>query len=70
VIYPPGLGITPLSSLYQCTRGGYVPDPERSGWLKYDKEKDIKILTGSTKTSASHAVADNRTRHLVPSVKD
>ena len=44
VIYLPGLVITPLSSLYQCTRGGYVPDPERPGWLKYDKEKYIKIL--------------------------
>ena len=44
MIYSPGLGITPLSSLYQCTRGGYVPDLERSGWLKYDEEKYIKIL--------------------------
>jgi cytochrome c2 len=44
VIYQPELVITPLSSLYQCTRGGYVPDSEKPGRLKYDKEAYIKIL--------------------------
>jgi hypothetical protein len=44
VIYPPGLVIRPLNSQNEYTSRGYVPDPDKPGWLKYDKEEYIKII--------------------------
>ena len=44
VMYPAGLVIRPLNSQNQYTRRGYVPDPDKPGWFKYDKEEYIKII--------------------------
>jgi hypothetical protein len=43
VVYPPGLVMEALTSQNKYTRRGYVPDPERPGWLNYDREEHIKI---------------------------
>jgi hypothetical protein len=44
VIYPPELVIRPLNSQNQYTSRGYVSDPNKPGWLKYDKKEYIKII--------------------------
>jgi hypothetical protein len=42
VLYPPeGLGLT---SQNQDTHRGYVPDPDRPGWMKYDREEYLKLV--------------------------
>lgn len=33
-----------MNSQNQYTRRGYVPDPDKHGWFKYDKEEYIKII--------------------------
>ena len=33
-----------LTSQNQDTHRGYVPDPDRPGWMKYDREEYLKIL--------------------------
>ena len=33
-----------LTSQNQDTHRGFVPDPDRPGWMKYDKEEYLKIL--------------------------
>lgn len=43
VIDIPGLKIA-LTSQNQRRRRGYVPDPQKPGWLIYDRKKYIKIL--------------------------
>jgi hypothetical protein len=43
VVYPPGLAMKALTSQNQYTHRGYVPDQEKPGWLKYDREEHIKI---------------------------
>jgi hypothetical protein len=43
VVYTLGLKIG-LSSQNQRGRTGYIPDPQKLGWLKYDREEYIKIL--------------------------
>jgi hypothetical protein len=42
VLFPQG-GLW-LTSQNQATRRGYVPDPDRPGWMKYDDEEYLKIL--------------------------
>ncbi len=42
VLYPPG-GLW-LTSQNQFTHIGYVPDPDRPGWMKYDKEGYLEAL--------------------------
>ena len=42
VLYPPG-GLW-LTSQNQFTRRGVVPDPDRPGQWKYDREEYLKIL--------------------------
>jgi hypothetical protein len=43
VVYPPGLVMEALTSQNKYTRRGYVSDPERPGWLNYDRDEYIKI---------------------------
>lgn len=43
VVYMSGLKIG-LTSQNQHRRRGYIPDPQKPGWLKYDREEYIKIL--------------------------
>lgn len=43
VIDIPGLKIG-LTSQNQRRRRGYIPDPQKPGWLKYDRKEYIKIL--------------------------
>lgn len=43
VLCPPGLVIG-LTSQNRNRRRGYVPDPQKTGWLKYDEKRYIKIL--------------------------
>jgi hypothetical protein len=43
VVYTPELKIG-LTSQNQHRRRGYIPDPEKPGWLKYDRKKYIEIL--------------------------
>jgi hypothetical protein len=43
VVYPPGLVIG-LTSQNQYTRRGYVPDPQKPGWMKYDEKEYLKTL--------------------------
>ena len=43
VVYPPGLKIG-LTSQNRNRRRGYVPDPQKLGWLKYDRKEYIKTL--------------------------
>jgi hypothetical protein len=43
VVYPQGLAMRALTSQNQYTHRGCVPDPEKPGWLKYDREEHIKI---------------------------
>lgn len=43
VVYPPGLKIG-LTSQNYVRRRGYVPDPQKPGWLKYDEKEYIKTL--------------------------
>jgi hypothetical protein len=42
VLYPPG-GLW-LTSQNQDTHRGYVPDQDRPGWNKYDREEYLKVL--------------------------
>jgi hypothetical protein len=39
----PGLKIG-LTSQNQHRRRGYIPDPQKPGWLKYDRKKYIETL--------------------------
>lgn len=43
VVDIPGLKIG-LTSQNQNRRRGYIPDPQKPGWLKYDREKYIETL--------------------------
>ncbi|MGH9986787.1 MAG: hypothetical protein ACRD8W_22815 [Nitrososphaeraceae archaeon] len=43
VLYPPGLKIG-LTSQNHHRRRGYVPDPQKPGWLKYDEKEYIETL--------------------------
>jgi hypothetical protein len=43
VVYPPGLVIG-LTSQNQYTHRGYVPDPQKPGWMKYDEKEYLKTL--------------------------
>jgi hypothetical protein len=43
VVYLPGAVIT-FNSQDQYRHRGYIPDPERPGWMIYNKEEYIKIL--------------------------
>jgi hypothetical protein len=43
VVYTPGLKIGLTSQNYHRRRG-YVPDPQKPGWLKYDRKEYIETL--------------------------
>lgn len=43
VVYPKGLALAPLDSQNQYRLRGYVPDPDKPGWLKYDKEEYYRL---------------------------
>jgi hypothetical protein len=43
VLYGPEIALR-LDSQNQCKRRGYVPDPTKPGWLKYNKEEYKKLL--------------------------
>ena len=34
---------SPLDSQNQYTARGFVPDPDKPGWMKHDKEEYIKL---------------------------
>ena len=69
VAEPPGLVIRPLTSQNQYKRRGLVPDPEKPGWLKYDKEKYIEILKQEAQKRQQVMQQIIETRHLGSSVK-
>ncbi len=46
VLYAP---VIRLDSQNQYTRRGYVPDPNKPGWLKYDQEEYKKLLKADAK---------------------
>ena len=69
VAEPPGLVIRPLTSQNQYIRRGLVPDPEKPGWLKYDKEAYIKILKQEAQKRRQAMLQIIETRHLGSSVK-
>jgi hypothetical protein len=69
VAEPPGLVIRPLTSQNQYIRRGLVPDPEKPGWLKYDKEAYIKILKQEARKRQQMMHQIIETRHLGSSVK-
>ena len=64
VVYPPGLVIRPLTSQNQYNRRGLVPNPEKPGWLKYDKEKYIEILKQEAQKRQQVMQQIIETRHL------
>jgi hypothetical protein len=66
---PPGLVKRPLTSQNQYKRRGLVPDPEKPAWLKYDKEKYIKILKQEVQKRQQVMQQIIETRHLGSSVK-
>ena len=43
VVYPQGLLLRPLDSQNQFDRIGYVPDPKKPSWHKYDPQKFIEL---------------------------
>jgi len=69
VAEPPGLVLRPLSSQNQYIGRGYVPDPEKPGWLKYDKEAYIKIIKQEAQKRQQVMRQIIETRHLGSSVK-
>ena len=44
VIYSPGLVLRQLNSQNQYTRRGYVPDPDKPGWLKIIQQEAQKRI--------------------------
>jgi hypothetical protein len=70
VASPPGLIIEALTSQNQYNRRGLVPDPEKPGWLKYDKEAYIKILKQEAQKRQQVMRQIIETRHLGSSVKN
>ena len=48
---------------------GLVPDPEKPGWLKYDKEAYIKIIKQEAQKRQQVMRQIIETRHLGSSVK-
>jgi predicted nucleic-acid-binding Zn-ribbon protein len=70
VVCPPGLVIKSLGSQYRHAHAGYVPDPDKPGWLKYDEEKYIKILKQEAQKRQQVMQQIIETRYLGSSVKD
>jgi hypothetical protein len=55
---------------FKHAHAGYVPDPDKPGWLKYDEEKYIKILKQEAQKRQQVMQQIIETRHLGSSVKD
>jgi hypothetical protein len=64
VAEPPGLVIEALTSQNQYIHRGLVPNPEKPGWLKYDKEEYIKILKQEAQKRQQVMRRIIETRHL------
>ena len=43
ILHPPGL-ILGINSRNQYARKGYVPDPQKLGYMKYDEKEYVKII--------------------------
>lgn len=61
VVYPPGLVIG-LTSQNQTTWRGYVPDPQKPGWMKYDEKEYLKTLRleAEKRNDAMKQIINNR----------
>ena len=70
VVCLPGLVIKSLGLQYKHAHAGYVPDPDKPGWLKYDEEKYIKILKQEAQKRQQVMQQIIETRYLGSSVKD
>jgi hypothetical protein len=50
VVYPRDLALKPLDSQNQYSKRNFVPNPDKPGWLKYDKEEYVKLRKREAQT--------------------
>jgi hypothetical protein len=50
VVYPRDLALKPLDSQNQYSNRNFVPDPDKPGWVKYDKEEYVKLRKREART--------------------